>query len=40
MSAILERHCYPSNGNDVIFKNTFQLLEDFSIYVVATIFVF
>ena len=27
MSAILKRHCYHSNGNDVIFMNTFQLLE-------------
>ena len=34
MSAILKRHCYHSNGNDVIFVNNFQLLEDCSIYVV------
>ena len=34
MSAILKRHCYHSNGNDVIFVNSFQLLEDCSIYVV------
>jgi hypothetical protein len=34
MSAILKRHCYHSNGNDVNFMNTFQLLEDCSIYVV------
>ena len=34
MSAILKRHCYHSNGYDVIFVNNFQLLEDCSIYVV------
>ncbi len=34
MSAILKRHCYHSNGNDVIFVNNFQLLEVCSIYVV------
>ena len=34
MSAILKRHCYHSNGNDVIFVNNFQLLEACSIYVV------
>jgi hypothetical protein len=34
MSAILKRHCYHSNGNDVVFVNNFQLLEDRSIYVV------
>ena len=34
MSAILKRHCYHSNGNDVIFVNNFQLLKDCSIYVV------
>ena len=34
ISAILKRHCYHSNGNDVIFVNNFQLLEDLSIYVV------
>jgi hypothetical protein len=34
MSAILKRHCYHSNGNDIISMNTFQLLEDCSIYVV------
>ena len=34
MTAILKRHCYHSNGNDVIFVNNFQLLEDCSIYVV------
>ena len=34
MSAILKRHCYHSNCNDVIFVNNFQLLEDCSIYVV------
>ena len=35
MSAILKRHCYHRNvGNDVIFVNNFQLLEDCSIYVV------
>jgi hypothetical protein len=34
MSAILKRHCYHSNGNDGIFVNNFQLLEDCSIYVV------
>ena len=34
MSAILKRHCYHSNGYDVIFVNNFQLLEDCSIYLV------
>ena len=34
MTAILKRHCYHSNGNDVIFVNNFQLLKDCSIYVV------
>jgi hypothetical protein len=34
MSAIFKRHCYHRNGNDVIFVNNFQLLEDCSIYVV------
>jgi hypothetical protein len=34
MTAILKRHCYHSNGNDVIFVNNFQLLEACSIYVV------
>ena len=34
MSAILKRHCYHSNGNDVILGNNFQLLKDCSIYVV------
>jgi hypothetical protein len=34
MSAILKRHCYHSNGDDVISVNNFQLLEDCSIYVV------
>jgi hypothetical protein len=34
MSAILKRHCYHSNGNDIIFVNNFQLLEDCLIYVV------
>ena len=34
MSAKLKRHCYHSNGYDVIFVNNFQLLEDCSIYVV------
>jgi hypothetical protein len=33
MSAIMKRHCYHSNGYDVIFVNNFQLLEDCSIYV-------
>jgi hypothetical protein len=27
MSAILKRHCYHSNGYDIIFVNNFQLLE-------------
>jgi hypothetical protein len=34
MSAKLKRHCYHSNGNDVIFVKNFQLLKDCSIYVV------
>ena len=34
MLAILKHHCYHSNGNDVIFVNNFQLLEDCSIQVV------
>jgi hypothetical protein len=34
ISAILKRHCYHSNGNDVISVSNFQLLEDLSIYVV------
>ena len=37
MSAILKRHCYHSNGYDIIFVNNFLrrlLLEDCSIYVV------
>jgi hypothetical protein len=34
MSTILKRHCYHSNGNDVIFVNNFQLLKDCSMYVV------
>ena len=38
MSAILKRHCYHSNGDDVIFVNNFQLLEDCSIYVVQFLF--
>jgi hypothetical protein len=31
--AILKRHCYHSNGNDVIFVNNFHILQDCSIYV-------
>ena len=34
ISAILKRHCYHSNGDDAIFVNNFQLLEDCSKYVV------
>jgi hypothetical protein len=28
MTAILKSHCYHNNGNDVIFVNNFELLED------------